>query len=81
MPLIVGRIRNDVGEPQEGVRVMITRAPVPIPDVALLTGPDGAFTLSAPVFGSYEITCASDRNTRKVQVDLSGEHVDVDVTL
>ena len=41
-------------------RVYLVRAPGAVPDVALLTGVDGRFTLGAAHPGVYEIACSAD---------------------
>jgi len=58
--LIAGVIRDKSGAPVEGARVYFTDAPAPTPDVAALTGPDGSFSLAAPVEGSYTLECNAD---------------------
>jgi len=58
--LIAGVIRDKSGAPVEGARVYFTDAPAPTSDVAALTGPDGSFSLAAPVEGSYTLECNAD---------------------
>jgi Carboxypeptidase regulatory-like domain len=58
--MIAGIVRDETGAPIEHVRVYFTHAPVAIPDVAALTGPDGKFALAAPVHGSYVFECTAD---------------------
>ena len=58
--MIAGVVRDDSGSPVEGARVYFTDAPVPMPDIAAVTGPDGRFSLGAPVDGTYTIECRAD---------------------
>lgn len=44
------------GNPVSGAAVMFSASPVPVPDIAELTGPDGRFTLAAPAPGRYEVS-------------------------
>lgn len=55
MAVISGIVRDERGEPVEGARVYVADGPGPVPDIALITGPDGRFTLGAPVPGRYTV--------------------------
>lgn len=79
MPLISGKVVDEQGRPVAGARVFISRSPGPVPDTALVTGEDGSFTLSAPMAGKYEITSATDEQSAKANVDVSGEHHEVEL--
>lgn len=60
MALVSGTVRDAGGEPVQGARVYFASGPVPLPDIAALTGADGSFSLSAPAPGNYELECAAD---------------------
>ncbi len=60
MNVISGVVRDSHGNPLAQARVYFTNGPVPLPDIAALTNKDGAFSLSAPVAGSYTIACAAE---------------------
>ena len=55
MQVLVGTVRDSAGQPVAGARVILTESPLPMPDLAALTGPDGRFMLSLPVAGHYEL--------------------------
>jgi hypothetical protein len=79
MPLISGRVVDAEGKPVVEARVMFSRSPVPLPDIALMTGEDGSFTLSVPANGSYEILAMSDEQGQgTVTVDITSDR-DVEV--
>jgi hypothetical protein len=76
MPLISGRVVDRQGHPIAGARVYLTRGPAAFPDVALVTGDDGTYTLAAPTDGEYEITTnADDHGTATATVEVRGEGV------
>ncbi|MGH8824239.1 MAG: carboxypeptidase-like regulatory domain-containing protein [Jiangellaceae bacterium] len=52
---IRGLVRTPDGEPVAEARVFYTESPVPMPDVAALSGVDGRFELSTPAAGRYTI--------------------------
>ncbi|HSK25376.1 MAG TPA: carboxypeptidase-like regulatory domain-containing protein [Jiangellales bacterium] len=84
MPDVVsGVVRDRGGRPLAGVRVFFTSSPVPVPDVATVTGADGAFQLTAPAPGEYEVRCVlPDGRGRAVAVRVtagSGSVVAVDL--
>jgi hypothetical protein len=82
MPLISGRVVDAEGRPVAWARVMFARSPVPVPDVALLTGEDGSFTLSVPANGSYEILTMSDEHGQGTStVEVAGDRHDVEVRI
>ena len=58
----------------------IAKAPGPVPDVAALTGADGAFALGAGRAGAYEIACSTDSlgaASASVQVAKQGATVEL----
>lgn len=68
---IRGLVLDDAGHPVAGARVGFAEGPVPLPDIAAVTGSDGVFQLSAPVPGRYSIVCTSPAGAS------TGESVDV----
>ena len=50
-----GRVLDRKGDPVAGAAVYIMEGPVPTPDIAQLTGPDGRFSLGLPAAGRYRI--------------------------
>ena len=58
--LISGRVLDGDGNPVAGARVYFVAGPGSFPDVAALTSEEGAFTLSAPTAGPYEVQGAAD---------------------
>ena len=51
-----GRVIDHDGRPVGGAAIMFSASPVPVPDIAELTGPDGRFTLGAPTPGRYVLS-------------------------
>lgn len=63
-------------------RVMFTRSPVPVPDIAAVTAEDGSFTFSAPAKGAYELLAISDEQGQaEASVEVTGERHDVELRL
>ena len=54
---ISGSVVDAQGAPVDGARVFLTAGPVPLPDIAAVTGPDGRFELTAPAPGDYTVAC------------------------
>jgi hypothetical protein len=81
--VISGTVRDPAGRPVPGARVYFIDGPGPFPDVATVTGDDGAFMLSAPTEGRYTIECAAeDRETERVAVEAtSGRNMAVEIRL
>ena len=81
--VISGTVRDPTGRPVPRARVYFTVGPGPFPDVATVTGDDGAFTLSAPTEGRYTIECAADdRETERVAVEAtSGRNTPLEIRL
>jgi Carboxypeptidase regulatory-like domain len=77
---LAGTVLDRAGRPAAGATVMWLQGPVPLPDVALLTGADGSFIMSAPVPGPYRLACRSDAGgqaTLDVTVGPQGARVTV----
>jgi hypothetical protein len=58
--VVVGTVRDLAGHPVAGARIAFVEGPVPLADIAALTGADGTFSLTAPVAGTYRIACHAD---------------------
>lgn len=54
-PTIAGQVLEPDGRPASQARVYFISGPVPLPDIAMLTGAAGTFSLSVPSEGVYEI--------------------------
>ena len=81
--LISGRVRDVAGNAVPWARIYFTKSPVALPDIAMLTGADGAFTLSVPAEGSYEVECAAEgfeKAAMSIKV-VSGQHTQVEMVL
>lgn len=69
---ISGVVLDPDGNPFPGARVYVTAAPAPVPDIAILSGPDGAFTLGARAPGMYRIAASADGfRTAEAEFDTS----------
>lgn len=55
--LITGVVRDQSGQPLAEASIAFAAAPVPLPDVAILTGADGRFQVAVPAPGRYAIVC------------------------
>jgi hypothetical protein len=58
--VIQGTAVDDDGAPVAEARVVVLDSPAPMPDVALLTGPDGSFVLGALETGTYRLAVHAD---------------------
>lgn len=70
MPLIAGTVIGTDGAPVAGAQVLFAHAPVAVPDIAQLTGPDGRFALGAPAAGTYRIAARSGDSAGEVAVEV-----------
>jgi Carboxypeptidase regulatory-like domain len=57
---IGGVISDEEGRALAEVAVAFLSAPVAVPDIAALTGPDGRFAVTAPVPGTYTLIATAD---------------------
>ena len=81
MPLIFGKIVDADSNPVADARIAFSRAPVPVPDIAMLSDASGQFTLSVPVNGAYELTVTADPHPpHTVTVNVQAERTNVNVT-
>jgi hypothetical protein len=78
---IAGLVRDESGAPIKDARVYFTQAPVPVPDVAALTGADGTFSLTAPVDGTYTLECNAEGFSAARATVASQEGAGLDFTL
>ncbi len=60
MPVIRGTVTTRSGRPAGRARVYFRSAPVPVPDIAVVTREDGTFEMTAPVPGTYAIGAMTD---------------------
>jgi hypothetical protein len=73
-PLILtGVVVDPTGRPVADARVALASSPVEVPDVAGLTGEDGAFSLAVPVPGVYRVAAFADQGRAEVTTDVTGE--------
>jgi hypothetical protein len=59
-PVIAGVVRDGKGDPVAAARVYVVDAPVSLPDIAALTGSDGAFSIGVPVAGWYTVEATAE---------------------
>ena len=76
--VLTGRVLDALGQPVSGARVFVRKAPGQVPDIALLTGADGSFTLSLPAWGRYELAYSSDAlGTASATVEVGASNDDL----
>jgi uncharacterized GH25 family protein len=69
---ISGVVLDPDGRPVPGARVYVTASPAPMPDVAILTGPEGEFVLGVSVAGIYRLAASADGyRTADAEIDTS----------
>jgi protocatechuate 3,4-dioxygenase beta subunit len=76
MTTISGRVVDADGRGIAGARVMVTAAPGPVPDMAMLTDADGCFVIGAAVPGDYTIAANTDAGDGELAVSASAEPVE-----
>ncbi len=79
--IINGTVTDPSGHPVAGATVLIASAPVPVPDIAALTGADGAFSIAVPAPGAYRLVVRSQVDTVEVTVDIAAAEAQVVVAL
>jgi hypothetical protein len=67
--LLSGVVVDAAGQPVADARVALA-APVEVPDIAVLTGEDGSFSIGVPVPGAYRITAHADQGHAEEAVDV-----------
>jgi len=60
MDQVFGTIHSQSAQPVAGARVFIVSGTAPYPEIAAVTGPDGAFHLPVQAPGRYEVRCVAD---------------------
>ncbi|CAL9376159.1 hypothetical protein SUDANB120_00961 [Streptomyces sp. enrichment culture] len=55
--LVTGTVLDADGTPVAGASVHLADGPVPLPDIAALTGPDGRFSFPVGADGVYTVAC------------------------
>jgi hypothetical protein len=82
--VISGVVYDASGNSVPNARVAFRSSPVAVPDIAALTDHSGAFALSAPAPGVYEIECVVEGFSPKaVSVQVTGRervHVQINLT-
>lgn len=58
--MVQGQVRGPDGRPVAGARVVVTAAPVPVPEIAAVTDAEGRFELPAPAPGEYAFTAHAE---------------------
>jgi protocatechuate 3,4-dioxygenase beta subunit len=76
MATISGRVIDADGRAVAGARVMVTEAPGPVPDMAMLTDAAGRFVISAGQPGRYTIAAASDAASAEITLSVTADAVD-----
>lgn len=71
-PMITGVVTDPSGRRLAGVVVVIAASPVPVPDIAALTGEDGRFSITVPVPGVYRLLVRGEQASSEIQV-VAGE--------
>jgi hypothetical protein len=79
--IIGGAVTDPSGRPVAGATVLIASAPVPVPDIAGLTGDDGRFSITVPVPGDYRLVVRSEVDLVEVTVHVAAGEVQVAVAL
>lgn len=80
--LIEGQVLDARGHPVAGARISWVQAPVPMPDVAMLSDTQGRFTVAAPAKGAYTLRCDSDtRGSVQQALQATGQPLQVTLKL
>ncbi|HEY5981236.1 MAG TPA: carboxypeptidase-like regulatory domain-containing protein [Microlunatus sp.] len=79
--IINGAVTDLYGRPVVGAAVLIASSPIPVPDIAALTGADGLFSIAVPVPGAYRLIVRSEVDTVEVTVDITAPEAQVVVAL
>jgi hypothetical protein len=81
--MISGIVRDPDGNPVAQARVYFTGSPVALPDIAMLTNSRGAFSVSVPVAGTYQLECAADgfETTGATVIVAQGQVAQIEITL
>lgn len=68
--LLSGIVVDAEGRPVADARVALAAAPVEVPDIAVLTGVDGEFSIAVPVAGSYRVAAHGDHGMAQETVEV-----------
>jgi hypothetical protein len=79
--IINGTVTDPSGRPVVGATVLIAASPIPVPDIAALTGADGAFSIAVPAPGAYRLVVRSEVDLVEVAVDVAAAEAQVLVAL
>jgi len=79
--IINGTVTDQAGYPVVGATVLIASSPVPVPDIAALTGDDGTFSIAVPARGAYRLVVRSEVDLAEVAVDVAAAEAQVLVAL
>lgn len=79
--IINGTVTDPSGRPVVGATVLIASSPIPVPDIAALTGADGAFSIAVPAPGAYRLVVRSEVDLVEVAVDVAAAEARVLVAL
>jgi hypothetical protein len=80
--VITGTVTDRHGRPLAEVSVSLREAPVPVPDIAALTGPDGTFALAAPSPGHYTVAATEPTGeTAQASVELGTDQATADLRI
>ena len=80
--VISGSVRDRNGKPVRGARVYVVQAPASVPDIAALSGADGAYACSVPRAGDYAIGCSAEgfaTQVKRLSIVTTGAHLDFDL--
>lgn len=58
--VVRGEVRGPDGDPVAGARVVVTRSPVPVPEIASVTDAAGRFALGVPAAGEYGLAAHAE---------------------
>lgn len=75
---IRGVVLSENGQPAADVVVGLASGPVPLPDIAAVTGEQGDFILAAPAVGQYVVTVSyPDGRQESRTLDVAAEDTEV----
>lgn len=80
-PMITGIVVDPQGHPVAGAVVAVTAAPVPVPDIAAVTGQDGRFSIMVSATGSYRLLINAGPATTEHGVDVGPDRAEVTVEI
>lgn len=63
-----GVVLDEAGRPVEDAMVAVVWGTAPVPEIALLTGPDGGFRLGLPS-GRFRVRAQADQRVGEIEVE------------